>query len=61
MRPDSETTWRKSSHSSYKENCIEIAGLSHAIALRDSKDPNGPALVVSRSTFAQFVRQVRES
>lgn len=53
-------SWIKSSYTT-QENCVEVAGLPQAVAVRDSKDPHGPALVVSRATFGQFVCQVRES
>ncbi|MFC4857975.1 DUF397 domain-containing protein [Actinophytocola glycyrrhizae] len=42
--------WRKSSFSSGtgggNDNCVEVAILSDATALRDSKNAEGPALVV---------------
>jgi hypothetical protein len=42
--------WRKSSLSGgTDENCVEIAHLPGAIAIRDSKDPRGPMLVISGS------------
>ncbi|MGW0889567.1 DUF397 domain-containing protein [Saccharopolyspora gloriosae] len=47
-------TWRKSRHSSVEE-CVEVAGLPAHVAMRDSKDPHGPALVVSRAAFRRFV------
>ena len=40
--------WKKSSFTA-NENCVELAHLGHAIAVRDSKDPSGPML-----TFAQL-------
>jgi hypothetical protein len=42
--------WRKSSFSgAASEGCVEIAHLPGAIAIRDSKDPRGPMLVISGS------------
>ncbi|MFC9330582.1 DUF397 domain-containing protein, partial [Kitasatospora sp. NPDC057015] len=38
--------WRKSSHSNNGGQCIEIApGFPGVMPVRDSKDPEGPALV----------------
>jgi hypothetical protein len=39
--------WRKSKHSNNGGNCVEVArNLSGVVAVRDSKDPAGPALVL---------------
>ncbi|WP_433232584.1 DUF397 domain-containing protein [Actinomadura formosensis] len=35
--------WRKSSHSSSQgDECVELANLGTVVAVRDSKDPDGP-------------------
>jgi len=36
--------WRKSSHSGANNDCIEVGGRPGAVAVRDTKDPHGPAL-----------------
>lgn len=55
-------TWRKSSYSQpNKSDCVEVADTGAAVGIRDSKDPSGPALSVSRADFAAFVRRVKES
>jgi hypothetical protein len=44
--------WRKSSFSSSGgANCVEVAHLPHAIAYRDSKNPDGPVLLVERAAL----------
>jgi hypothetical protein len=49
--------WRKSSYSSDTGGqCVEVAGLPHAVAVRDSKQPEGPAFTVSPGAFEVFVR-----
>lgn len=49
-------TWRKSSHSSDQGgDCIEIAAHPQAVHIRDSKDPDGPALTVSPAAWTRFV------
>jgi hypothetical protein len=48
--------WRKSSYSSGEGGaCVEIAAHPQAIHIRDSKDPEGPALTVSPAAWADFV------
>ncbi|WP_285701122.1 DUF397 domain-containing protein [Actinomadura sp. NBRC 104412] len=41
--------WRKSSHSGSEGggHCVELARIGNAVGVRDSKDPNGPKLVVT--------------
>ncbi|MEU6129193.1 DUF397 domain-containing protein [Saccharopolyspora sp. NPDC047091] len=49
--------WRKSSRSGQGGGaCVEVAALSSAVGVRDSKDPDGPALLFGRSAWAVFVR-----
>lgn len=39
-------TWRKSTRSTNNGgNCVELARAGRVVAVRDSKDPMGPALV----------------
>jgi hypothetical protein len=54
--------WRKSSHSSSNGgNCVEVAdNLLDVVAVRDSKDPAGPALTFSPAAWRAFVTQSAE-
>lgn len=48
--------WRKSTRSgSNGGNCVEVAGnVPGVVAVRDSKDPDGPVLVVAPAAWAAF-------
>ncbi|MFJ5828877.1 DUF397 domain-containing protein [Streptomyces sp. NPDC093089] len=48
--------WQKSSYSSAEGGeCVEIAAHPTLIHIRDSKNPHGPQLAVSPSSWAAFV------
>jgi hypothetical protein len=52
--------WRKSSHSGNSGNCIEIAAQpGPAIAIRDSKDPDGARLSFMPHRWLRFTRRLQ--
>lgn len=51
--------WRKSLRSSSEGNCVEVADVQTAIAVRDSKDPDGPCLVVTRAHWGRLVGRAK--
>jgi hypothetical protein len=54
--PDlNRAVWRKSGRSGGNGNCVEVAKLSDAVAIRDSKNPTGPALIVTPAEWAAFI------
>ena len=56
----SRAEWHKSSYSSQDGNCVEVAtNLSGMVAVRDSKNPDGPRLIFSHDEWRAFVAAVR--
>jgi hypothetical protein len=54
--------WRKSSYSGSNGGaCIEVAAAGLAVAVRDSKDPDGPLLAFAADTWKAFAEQVKTS
>ncbi|QLH21225.1 DUF397 domain-containing protein [Streptomyces sp. Rer75] len=49
--------WRKSSYSGDigGSQCVEVAGIPGRVAVRDSKNPDGPVLLLSPTAFGDFV------
>jgi hypothetical protein len=50
----SRAVWRKSRHSSANGQCVEVAHLDGAVAIRDSKNPDGPKLIFTRHDWSSF-------
>ncbi|MGH3923772.1 MAG: DUF397 domain-containing protein [Pseudonocardiaceae bacterium] len=51
--------WRTSSFSGSGNVCVEVADLDSGHAVRDSKDPSGPALMFTAAEWAAFTAGVR--
>jgi hypothetical protein len=47
--------WQKSSYSSGNGQCVEAGLVPSAVAIRDSKNPEGPALFVTTEAWSAFV------
>ena len=52
--------WVKSSYSS-TGNCVEVAGQTGWVLIRDTKDQSGPVLSISAEAWRRFARQVKRS
>lgn len=53
--------WRKSTRSGGSNGgaCIEAAATTRTVAVRDSKNPDGPRLAVSPKVWERFTRSLR--
>jgi hypothetical protein len=52
--------WRKSSYSSNNGACVDVArNLPGVVAVRDSKDTSGPALVFPADAWRAFISGVQ--
>lgn len=51
---DLPVRWRKSSHSETGSECVELGTTPHWTAIRDSKNPDGGALMFTGTTWAGF-------
>jgi uncharacterized protein DUF397 len=54
--------WRKARRSNASGNCVELARLPHGdgFVIRNSRHPEGPALVFTPAEISAFVAGVRE-
>ncbi|MFD8088454.1 DUF397 domain-containing protein [Kitasatospora sp. NPDC059722] len=59
--PDlTDAAWRKSSYSGNGGQCVEVAdGYIGVMPVRDSKDPEGPALVFPVEAWQSFLAGIR--
>lgn len=51
--------WRKSSYSNGQASCVEVGQHGTEIAVRDTKNRQGPALAFAPGSWRAFTRRVR--
>jgi hypothetical protein len=61
MEDQIELSWRKASYSGNGGgSCVEVGtGLPSKVAVRDSKDREGPKLIVSGAAWSKFVQRIK--
>lgn len=52
--------WRKSSFTR-DEHCVELSFAADTVAVRDSKDPEGPQLSFTPTAFTRFLAATRQN
>ncbi|WP_405876272.1 DUF397 domain-containing protein [Streptomyces sp. NBC_00005] len=53
--------WIKSRHSNAEGNCVEVAALAEGgVAMRNSRDPHGPALIYTSAEVAAFLAGAKD-
>jgi hypothetical protein len=59
---DTELTgpWRTSSRSTGGNECVEVAQTRESCLVRDSKQPDGMRLAVTRRDWAEFTRGLKD-
>ena len=56
----SRIEWRKASYSNSNGGaCVEVATAAHAVAVRDSKDPDGPKLAFTAEAWDTFIEHIK--
>jgi hypothetical protein len=56
-----QTRWQKSRYSNSQGDCVEMAVLPGGdIAVRNSRDPNGPALIYTRAEIQALFQDVKD-
>ncbi|MEV4670277.1 DUF397 domain-containing protein [Actinomadura sp. NPDC049382] len=54
-------TWRKAGKSDGQGGaCVEVARFPEAVAVRDSKDPDGPKLLLTPRTFQTILNSLKQ-
>lgn len=54
-----DASWRKSSHSNGATQCVEVASLGTRLTIRDSRDPDGPVLLLTARQMRDLARRMK--
>jgi hypothetical protein len=59
---DPARDWRTSSYSGTSNNCVQVSARRPGrVAVRDSKDPGGPALAFTPQAWKAFTRRAKRN
>ncbi|MEV3922967.1 DUF397 domain-containing protein [Actinomadura coerulea] len=54
-------TWRKARRSNDQGGeCVEVANLPHSVGVRDSRDPDGPKLLLAPAAFRALLDSLKQ-
>jgi Domain of unknown function (DUF397) len=54
-----DATWRKSSRSPSQSECVELTSLPGRLAIRDSKNPDTTALIITQSQGRTLLQRLK--
>ena len=54
-----ECSWHKASQSGPNGNCVEAAGCTYGVKVRDTKDRDGGTLEFTRQAWADFLDAIK--
>jgi hypothetical protein len=58
---DLDAQWRKSSYSNSQGNCVEVSAMTDgSVAVRNSRFPQGPALLYTRAEITALIQGVKD-
>jgi hypothetical protein len=55
----SSLAWYKSSYSAHETGCVEVAITTDRVAVRDSKNPEGPIIQLTHGQYEAFIREAK--
>ncbi|WP_020576964.1 DUF397 domain-containing protein [Actinopolymorpha alba] len=61
MQKFENAAWRKSSFSVHQQNCVEVAPVDGGVAVRDTKDRQGPVLTFPAGEWKAFTSSVKSA
>ena len=59
MNNDAVTDWRVASYTGGQGNCVEVGKSATTIAVRDSKDREGPVLHFDPAAWRAFIQSLK--
>jgi hypothetical protein len=57
-QPEPSVVWHRSRYCGEAGSCVEVAKVGDAVAMRDSKNPDGPILLFDQVQWTAFLATV---